>query len=143
MWIPCWGIAQAALEKGHHVTIVGSGDGTYGFLKGQRVSGAPSAEKGFADLIAKGARVDMLAQGHDVSLYLLQEAVRFCRPRATCPDSGKLTELIAKNLQVCVLPRDAELRGIDGSTAGSAISDGSYEALVDLMTTCDRVVGIL
>jgi sulfur relay (sulfurtransferase) complex TusBCD TusD component (DsrE family) len=86
---------------------------------------------------------DMLAQGHSVSLYLLQEAVRFCRPRTTCPDSGKLAELIAKNLQAYVLPRDAELRGSGGSTAGSAISDGSYEALVDLMTTCDRVVGIL
>jgi sulfur relay (sulfurtransferase) complex TusBCD TusD component (DsrE family) len=53
------GIARAAMEKGHRVTIIGSGDGTYGFLKGQRTSGAPSAEKGFADLIAKGARVDL------------------------------------------------------------------------------------
>jgi sulfur relay (sulfurtransferase) complex TusBCD TusD component (DsrE family) len=25
------GIARAALEKGHRVTVVGSGDGTYGF----------------------------------------------------------------------------------------------------------------
>ncbi|MFO7714135.1 DsrE family protein [Desulfosarcina sp.] len=86
---------------------------------------------------------DMLALGHSVNLYLLQEAVRFCRPRATCPDSGKLKELTEKNLRVYVLTRDAELRGIDGSSAGPAISDGSYEALVDLMTTCDRVVGIL
>jgi sulfur relay (sulfurtransferase) complex TusBCD TusD component (DsrE family) len=53
------GIASAVLEKGHHVTVVGSGDGTYRFLKGQRASGAPNAEKGFADLIAKGARVDL------------------------------------------------------------------------------------
>lgn len=53
------GIGRAALEKGHGVTVVGSGDGTYGFLKGQRASGAPSAEKGFADLIAKGARIDL------------------------------------------------------------------------------------
>lgn len=53
------GIARAALAKGHRVTVVGSGDGTYGFLKGQRASGAPSAEKGFADLIAQGARVDL------------------------------------------------------------------------------------
>jgi sulfur relay (sulfurtransferase) complex TusBCD TusD component (DsrE family) len=53
------GIAEAALHKGHGVTLVGSGDGTYGFLKGQRASGAPSAEKGFADLMAKGARVDL------------------------------------------------------------------------------------
>jgi sulfur relay (sulfurtransferase) complex TusBCD TusD component (DsrE family) len=53
------GIAGAALKKGHQVTVVGSGDGTYAFLKGQRASGAPSAEKGFADLIAKGARVEL------------------------------------------------------------------------------------
>jgi sulfur relay (sulfurtransferase) complex TusBCD TusD component (DsrE family) len=53
------GITRAALEKGHLVTIIGSGDGTYGFLKGQRVSGAPSAETGFAELITKGAKVDL------------------------------------------------------------------------------------
>ena len=53
------GIAGAALKKGHRVALVGSGDGTYGFIQGQRASGAPSAEKGFADLIAKGARVDL------------------------------------------------------------------------------------
>jgi sulfur relay (sulfurtransferase) complex TusBCD TusD component (DsrE family) len=53
------GIADAALKKGHRVTVVGSGDGTYAFLKGQRASGAPSAEKGFMDLIAKGVRVDL------------------------------------------------------------------------------------
>lgn len=53
------GIARAALAKGHRVTVVGSGDGTYGFLKGQRASGAPSAEEGFADLSAKGARIDL------------------------------------------------------------------------------------
>ena len=53
------GIADAAVKKGRRVTIVGSGDGTYGFLKGQRASGAPSAEQGFADLVAKGVRVDM------------------------------------------------------------------------------------
>ncbi|MBW1669467.1 MAG: DsrE family protein [Deltaproteobacteria bacterium] len=53
------GIAQAAVHKGHNLTIVGSGDGTYGFLKGQRASGAPSAEKGFADLVSKGVRIDL------------------------------------------------------------------------------------
>ncbi|MBW1920235.1 MAG: DsrE family protein [Deltaproteobacteria bacterium] len=53
------GIAQAAVQKGHNLTIVGSGDGTYGFLKGQRASGAPSAEKGFADLVSKGVRIDL------------------------------------------------------------------------------------
>jgi sulfur relay (sulfurtransferase) complex TusBCD TusD component (DsrE family) len=53
------GIADAALKKGHRVTVFGSGDGTYAFLKGQRASGAPSAQKGFTDLIAKGVRVDL------------------------------------------------------------------------------------
>jgi len=53
------GIARAVVNKGHKLTIVGSGDGTYGFLKGQRASGAPNAEKGFADLIEKGVRVDL------------------------------------------------------------------------------------
>jgi sulfur relay (sulfurtransferase) complex TusBCD TusD component (DsrE family) len=86
---------------------------------------------------------DMLAQGHAVSLYLLQEAVRFSQPRADCLNAAKLKDLIAKNLEVNVLTRDAELRGIDVSAAGPTISYGSYEALVDLMTSCDRVVGIL
>ena len=53
------GIAQSALDRGHGVTLVGSGDGTYAFLKGQQASGAPNAEKGFADLMAKGARIDL------------------------------------------------------------------------------------
>ena len=53
------GIARAALKEGHGVTVVGSGDGTYGFLKGQRASGAPNAEKGFADIIEQGAKVDL------------------------------------------------------------------------------------
>jgi len=52
-------IAMAALDKGHRVAVVGSGDGTYCFLKGQRASGAPNAEKGFSDLIAKGLKVDL------------------------------------------------------------------------------------
>ena len=53
------GIARAALKKGHRLTVVGSGDGTYGFLKGQKASGAPNAEKGFVDLITKGVLVDL------------------------------------------------------------------------------------
>lgn len=78
---------------------------------------------------------DMLAQGHDVSLYLLQEAVRFCQPRAECSNAAKLSELIAQNLKVNVLTNDAELRGIKFSTAGLAVAQGSYEFLVDLMTS--------
>jgi sulfur transfer complex TusBCD TusB component (DsrH family) len=86
---------------------------------------------------------DMLAQGHSVVLYLLQEAVRFCHPRPECSNTAKLQDLIAKNLEVNVLTSDAKLRGIDVAAVGSAIRDGSYESLVDLMTSCERVVGVL
>jgi sulfur relay (sulfurtransferase) complex TusBCD TusD component (DsrE family) len=86
---------------------------------------------------------DMLAQGNAVSLYLLQEAVRFCRPAMKCSNSIVLQELIEKKLDVHVLTCDAELRGILAPSAGQAISDGSYDSLVDLMESCDRVVGIL
>jgi sulfur relay (sulfurtransferase) complex TusBCD TusD component (DsrE family) len=53
------GMATAALKKGHRVTIVGSGDGTYAFLKGQKASGAPNVENGLAQLIEHGARIDL------------------------------------------------------------------------------------
>jgi sulfur relay (sulfurtransferase) complex TusBCD TusD component (DsrE family) len=53
------GIAKAALRKGHRVAVVGSGDGTYNFLKGQRASGAPNAERDFAELITRGLQVDV------------------------------------------------------------------------------------
>ncbi|MGD8272722.1 MAG: DsrE family protein [Desulfobacterales bacterium] len=53
------GIADAALKRGHQVAIVGSGDGTYAFLKDQRASGAPNAEKSFIALIERGARIDL------------------------------------------------------------------------------------
>jgi len=86
---------------------------------------------------------DLLAQGHTVNLYLLQEAVRFCRPDMKCSNSMGLEDLIGKNLEVHVLTRDAELRGIDGPSADQTVLDGSYESLVDLMDSCDRVVGIL
>jgi hypothetical protein len=52
------GIADAALQEGHQVAVVGSGDGTYCFLKGQPASGAPNAEKTFSALIERGLRVD-------------------------------------------------------------------------------------
>jgi len=53
------GIAKAALQKGHRVSLVGSGDGTYSFLKGQRASGAPNAEKVLSALIERGLQVDV------------------------------------------------------------------------------------
>jgi sulfur relay (sulfurtransferase) complex TusBCD TusD component (DsrE family) len=53
------GIADAALKKGHQVTIVGSGDGTYAFIKDQRVSGAPHAGNKFTGLAERGAHIDL------------------------------------------------------------------------------------
>ena len=53
------GIAGAAIKNGHKLTVVGSGDGTYAFLKGQKASAVPNAEKGFSDLVAKGVQVDL------------------------------------------------------------------------------------
>ena len=53
------GITKAALKKGHRVTVVGSGDGTYAFLKGQRTSGVPNAEQEFANLIKRGLQVSI------------------------------------------------------------------------------------
>lgn len=86
---------------------------------------------------------DMLGQGHTVRLFLLQEAVRFCRPGRQCPNYTDFAELLGKNIEVHVLTRDAELRGIVAPFADQAVSDGSYESLVDLMVSCDQVVGIL
>jgi sulfur relay (sulfurtransferase) complex TusBCD TusD component (DsrE family) len=86
---------------------------------------------------------DMLEQGHTVSLFLLQEAVRFCRPAIRCSNSIGLQELIDRNLEVHALSRNAELRGIDMQSIGHPISDGSYESLIDLLESCERVVGIL
>jgi sulfur relay (sulfurtransferase) complex TusBCD TusD component (DsrE family) len=53
------GIAEAALQRGHRVAVVGSGDGTYSFLKGQRASGVPNAEKAFSNLIERGVQADV------------------------------------------------------------------------------------
>ena len=86
---------------------------------------------------------DMLAQGHSVNLYLLQEAVRFCGPGMKCPNSIGLQELIEKNIEVHVLTRDAALRGINAACAGQGVLEGSYESLVDVMESCDQIVGIL
>ena len=86
---------------------------------------------------------DMLAQGHSVSLFLLQEAVRFCGSRLKRTDSMDLRRLIQNNLEVQVLTQDANMRGIEVSTSGQPIFGGSYESLIELLETSERVVGIL
>ncbi|MBN2034262.1 MAG: DsrE family protein [Deltaproteobacteria bacterium] len=86
---------------------------------------------------------DMVDQGHTVSLYLMQEAVRFCRAPMKRNNSIGLKELMDKKLEIHVLTHDAELRGIDLAAHGQAIVKGSYDYLIALLESCDRVVGIL
>ena len=66
----------------------------------------------------------MIAQGHTVSLFLLQEAVRFCRTSMKRSDSMDLRRLIENNLEVQVLTQDANMRGIEVSTSGQPILGG-------------------
>ena len=86
---------------------------------------------------------EMLAQGHSVSLYLLQEAVRFCSPSMKRSDSMDLRRLTGENLEVHVLSQDAKLRGMDVTSVAQPISEGSYESLIDLLGSSDRVVVLL
>lgn len=88
----------------------------------------------------------MLAQGHAVNLFLLQEAVRLCTPGSKYTSSMDLQELIAKNpkkILVNILNGDAEMRGIPMPISDGASKEGSYESLVDLIEFSDRVIGIL
>ena len=50
-------IAEAALNKGHAVNLIASGDGVYCFLKGQKAKGITNAEEKFSELIDKGLKV--------------------------------------------------------------------------------------
>ena len=86
---------------------------------------------------------DMMSQGHSVNLYLLQDAVRFSQSDSKNASSIELTHLVDKGLRVSFLIQDAELRGIDVTSAKSEISGGSYETLMDLMESSDRVIGLL
>lgn len=85
---------------------------------------------------------DLIDQGHTVSLYLLQEAVRFCSHSPQDSGPTALRSLMGKNLSVHVLARDAELRGIRLASTAQAVTQGSYESLVDLLESSDRVIGI-
>ncbi|MCL5023024.1 MAG: DsrE family protein [Nitrospirae bacterium] len=49
--------AESALEKGHSVNLIASGDGVYCFLKGQKAKGILNAQEKFSELIAKGLKV--------------------------------------------------------------------------------------
>jgi sulfur relay (sulfurtransferase) complex TusBCD TusD component (DsrE family) len=50
-------IAGSALDKGHNVNLIASGDGVYNFLKGQKAKGILHAGDEFSALIEKGLKV--------------------------------------------------------------------------------------
>ncbi|MFZ6017478.1 MAG: DsrE family protein [Nitrospirota bacterium] len=50
-------IAESALNKGHVVNLIASGDGVYCFLKGQKAKGITNAQEKFSELIQKGLKV--------------------------------------------------------------------------------------
>jgi sulfur relay (sulfurtransferase) complex TusBCD TusD component (DsrE family) len=86
---------------------------------------------------------DILAQGHKVSLFLLQEAVRFCIPSMKRSDSLDLKQLGEKNLEIHAMDQDAKLRGINPAAFGQQVLEGSYDSLIDLLDSSDQVIGIL
>ena len=49
--------AELALERGHVVNLIASGDGVYCFLKNQKAKGILNAEEKFSELISKGLKV--------------------------------------------------------------------------------------
>jgi sulfur relay protein TusB/DsrH len=86
---------------------------------------------------------DMLSKGHSVQLYLLQDAVNFCRPNQKHTSFMEMNRLIDEKLGVNVLIQDAELRGLDLKSVKRTISNGDYESLIDLVESSDRVIGML
>lgn len=52
-------IAEAALAKGHEVTIFASGDGVHNFTKEQKAKGITNASEVFSKLIEKGLSVEL------------------------------------------------------------------------------------
>jgi len=50
-------LAEAALDKGHTVNVIASGDGVYCFLKKQKAKGILNAEEEFSRLIQKRLKV--------------------------------------------------------------------------------------
>lgn len=50
-------LAENALDRGHNVNLIASGDGVYNFLKGQKAKGILHAGEEFSALMGKGLRV--------------------------------------------------------------------------------------
>lgn len=86
---------------------------------------------------------NMMSQGHTVNLYLFQEAVRLAGPGIENTASGELKRLVGQGLNAGVLTQDATVRGMDVKSFIPEIQGGTYETLVELMESCDRVIGLL
>ena len=52
-------LARTALDKGYAVNLFASADGVHNFTQDQSPKGLPHAGKEFADLIARGLRVEL------------------------------------------------------------------------------------
>ncbi|MBI4787831.1 MAG: DsrE family protein [Chloroflexi bacterium] len=52
-------LARAALDKGYAVNLFASADGVHNFTQDQSPKGLPDAGKGFAELMARGLRVEL------------------------------------------------------------------------------------
>ncbi|MBI5031886.1 MAG: DsrE family protein [Chloroflexi bacterium] len=52
-------MARAALDKGYAVNLFASADGVHNFSRNQNPKGLPDAGKEFAELIARGLRVEL------------------------------------------------------------------------------------
>lgn len=50
-------IADSALDDGHKVNVIASGDGVYNFMVGQKARGILNAEEEFGRLLKKGLKV--------------------------------------------------------------------------------------
>jgi sulfur relay protein TusB/DsrH len=86
---------------------------------------------------------DMMSQGDTVHLYLLQDAVHLSRTDLKTDASTALDRLVDQGLDVSFLSRDAQLRGLDVSAVPEKMTPGTYDTLVDLMISSDRVIGLL
>jgi sulfur transfer complex TusBCD TusB component (DsrH family) len=86
---------------------------------------------------------DILSQGHSVTLWLLQDAVHFCRAGLQFQAAGRLQALMDKSLVVQALQPDCSLRGIEPISGNRTISTGDYSSLIDLLESSDRIIGIL
>lgn len=86
---------------------------------------------------------DMMSQGHAVNLYLLQDAVHLIRPNSNDTAFIEFSRLVDEGLKAGFLIQDATLRGMEVESVKPEILRGTYETLLNLMESSDRVIGLL